>query len=145
MDVNSLQSGANIAYLNGNAAIDTRQLQQDAEDEQQVAKSVTNLAEVKNEEEQAKVNADTADTNSQAVEDALSSVTDFVQSKNQALSFSFDEDSNRSIIKVTDAKSGDVIRQIPTEEVVQLSERIKELQSDVGETIGLGVLLNNQV
>ncbi|WP_111976549.1 flagellar protein FlaG [Algibacillus agarilyticus] len=145
MDVNSLQSGANIAYLNGNAAIDTRQLQQDAEDEQQVAKSVTNLAEVKNEEEQAKVNADTADTNSQAVEDALSSVTDFVQSKNQALSFSFDEDSNRSIIKVTDAKSGDVIRQIPTEEVVKLSERIKELQSDVGETIGLGVLLNNQV
>lgn len=144
MDVNSLQFGSNIAYLNGNAAVDTRQLQQDVEKEQADNNAVTNLSSLKN-EEQAKVNLDVADTNTQAVEDAISSVTDFVQSKNQALSFSFDEESNRSIIKVTDAKSGDVIRQIPSEEVVKLSERIKELQSDVGETIGLGVLLNNQV
>ncbi|GAC34402.1 flagellar protein FlaG [Paraglaciecola polaris] len=72
-----------------------------------------------------------------AVEDALSQINDFVQSKSRQLNFSVDDDSGRQVIKVTDASSGDIIRQIPTEDVLKLSARIQELQSDVGSSVGL--------
>ena len=42
-----------------------------------------------------------------------------------------------------DAESGDIIRQIPTEEVLKLSERLQELQLDVGKVVGL--LFNKHV
>ena len=72
-----------------------------------------------------------------AVDEALSKINDFVQSKSRQLNFSVDDDSGRQVIKVTDAGSGDVIRQIPTEDVLKLSARIQELQSDVGSAVGL--------
>ena len=77
------------------------------------------------------------------IEFALEQVSDFVQVQNRQLNFSFDENSNRSIIKVTDADSGDIIRQIPSEEVLKLAQRINELQTDAGEAIG--VLVNRKV
>jgi flagellar protein FlaG len=109
------------------------------------ASGETNAVDV-NKEQRAKVSDDLADNKvGQEFEVALAEVTEFIQTKNQDLTFSYDNESNRSIIKVTDANSGDVIRQIPTEEVIKLSERIKELQSDVGSSGGIGVLLNNEV
>lgn len=79
---------------------------------------------------------------STTIESAVAEVSDFVQARNRLLAFSIDEDSNRSVVKVTDSESGDVIRQIPSEEVLALSERIKELQTDVGAAVG--VLFNKQ-
>ncbi|WP_026375635.1 flagellar protein FlaG [Aestuariibacter salexigens] len=76
------------------------------------------------------------------IETAVADISDFVQAQNRQLSFSIDEDSRRSVVKVTDSESGEVIRQIPSEEVLALSERIKELQSDVGAAVG--VLFNRQ-
>lgn len=77
------------------------------------------------------------------IEIAVSEVSEFVQARNRQLAFSIDEDSRRSVVKVTDSDSGEVIRQIPSEEVLALSERIKELQSDIGAAVG--VLFNKQV
>jgi flagellar protein FlaG len=71
------------------------------------------------------------------VDEAITQINDFVQSKNRQLNFSIDEDSGRQVVKVTDAGSGDVIRQIPTPEVLKLSARIQELQSDLGSAVGL--------
>lgn len=48
-----------------------------------------------------------------------------------------DDDSGKQVVKVTDSDSGDIIRQIPTEEVLSLSRRIKELQMDVGSAVGM--------
>ena len=42
-----------------------------------------------------------------------------------------------------DANSGDVIRQIPSEDVLALAERIQELQQDIGSSVG--VFIDNQV
>ena len=44
---------------------------------------------------------------------------------------------------VIDGQSGDVIRQIPSEEVLALAARIQELQQDVG--VRVGVFINNEV
>lgn len=76
------------------------------------------------------------------IQTAVEEITEFVQARNRQLAFSIDEESQRSVVKVTDAESGEVIRQIPSEEVLALSERIRELQTDVGAAVG--VLFNKQ-
>lgn len=146
MDIESQQAGISFAYQQGNSAIDVSR-QKNADNSAELAYSSKQAQVIELERrDQTKVNYAEADNlGSENVEAALAEVSDFVQAKSQDLSFSFDSESNRSIIKVTDAGSGEVIRQIPSEEVLKLSERIKSLQSDVGETIGLGVLLNKEV
>jgi len=95
--------------------------------------------------QETKVSNAQADKEEASVEDALAEVSEFVQAKNQNLSFSFDDEANRSVIKVTDSNSGDVIRQIPSEEVLALSERIKNLQTDGENSVGVGVLINKEI
>ena len=77
------------------------------------------------------------------IEAAVSELSGFVQTNKRQLSFSVDEGSNKQVVKVIDAESGDIIRQIPTEEVLKLSERLQELQLDVGKVVGL--LFNKHV
>lgn len=77
------------------------------------------------------------------VSEAISNIQTFVESNQRNLNFSVDEDSRRSIVSVTDASSGDVIRQIPSEEVLQLAERIRELQTEFGSAVG--VFFNREV
>lgn len=80
----------------------------------------------------------TADEISSAVE----GLKDFAKTSNRQLNFSIDEGSAKQVVKVTDAESGEVIRQIPSEEILKLSERLQELQSDLGATVG--ILFNKQ-
>ena len=75
--------------------------------------------------------------NPQNLEEAILEVNEFVQTRNKQLNFSVDDDSGKQVVKVTDSDSGDIIRQIPTEEVLSLSRRIKELQMDVGSAVGM--------
>ena len=88
-------------------------------------------------------NSEGLNSNSGNIENAVAEISEFVQSQNRSLAFSVDEKSQRSVVKVTDTESGEIIRQIPSEEVLALSERIKELQTDVGAAVG--VLFNKQV
>jgi flagellar protein FlaG len=68
---------------------------------------------------------------------AVSKLSEFVQISNRQLNFSVDEGSNKLVVKVTDVESGEVIRQIPSEEVLKLSERLQEMQTEVGTAVGL--------
>lgn len=89
---------------------------------------------------------ETADTETVVQEEVSSAVNDiqeFIQNSQRSLNFSFNEDARRSVVSVTDVDTGDVIRQIPSEEVLQLAERIRELQSDVGSAVG--VFFNREV
>ena len=45
------------------------------------------------------------------------------------INFSLDDSSGRVVVKVTDTKSGDVIRQIPSEEALKLAESLSEARS----------------
>jgi flagellar protein FlaG len=74
---------------------------------------------------------------------AVGELSDFAKASNRQLNFSVDESSERPVVKVTDTESGEVIRQIPSEEVLKLSERLRDLQSDLGNTVG--ILFNKQV
>lgn len=79
----------------------------------------------------------------QDIEVAVGEVRDFVQSQRRNLDFTFNQESNQSIVQVTDNETGELIRQIPSEEVLALSDRIKGLQSDLGEAVG--VLFSREV
>lgn len=103
--------------------------------------------EVSNSTNASNTNADTQDSSdepaAQEIESAVGEISEFVQAQNRNLNFSYTEESNRSVVKVTDSETGDLIRQIPSEEVLKLSERIRDLQSDVGAAVG--VLFNKEV
>lgn len=63
------------------------------------------------------------------VEAAVATIQDFVQSVRRDLNFSLEEGSGRVVVKVMDSGSGDVIRQIPSEEALQLAENLSEVRS----------------
>jgi flagellar protein FlaG len=54
-------------------------------------------------------------------------LTDMMAIMQKGLKFSVDEDSGHRVIKVQDVASGDIIRQIPSEEALQLAEKLSEV------------------
>ena len=62
-----------------------------------------------------------------AFEEVASKLQEFVNLIDKKLQFSVDEDSGRQVVRVTDKLSGDVIRQIPSEEVLRLARNLSDL------------------
>ncbi len=65
----------------------------------------------------------------QQVEAAVKSLNDYVQSVQRNLHFQYDKDSGRSIIKVVDRVTQEVIRQIPEESALKLARKLNEQHS----------------
>ena len=55
----------------------------------------------------------------------------FVGTFNRGLEFKVDEDSGRNVVKVIDRHSGDTIRQIPTEELLDVIARLAEASGGI--------------
>lgn len=60
------------------------------------------------------------------LESAVASINDYVQSVQRDLQFSIDEELNKTVIKVVDVGSGELIRQIPEEIFLELARKLKE-------------------
>lgn len=63
------------------------------------------------------------------MEAAVSSIQEFAQSIQRNLNFSLDDSTGRVVVKVTDGVSGEVIRQIPSEDALRLAESLDEVRS----------------
>tara|TARA_B100000809_G_scaffold115908_1_gene114065 strand:+ start:245 stop:658 length:414 start_codon:yes stop_codon:yes gene_type:complete len=63
---------------------------------------------------------------SEQLERVAQKLQDFVGEMNKGLEFSVDKDSGRDVIKVIDKNSGDLIKQYPTEEVLDLVAKLSE-------------------
>ncbi|MCP4492702.1 MAG: flagellar protein FlaG [Gammaproteobacteria bacterium] len=61
----------------------------------------------------------------QQLEDSVSQLNELVQSVQRDLRFSIDEFSGDTVIQVLDTKTEEVIRQIPSEEVLALAKNIE--------------------
>ena len=59
---------------------------------------------------------------------ALEEVEKAVAPMAQSLQFSLDKDSGRTVVKVMDTDTNEVIRQIPTEEVLAISKAVDKLK-----------------
>jgi flagellar protein FlaG len=64
----------------------------------------------------------------QQVEAILAEVRQLVEPVAQNLRFSLDQSTGRTIVRVVDASTDEVIRQIPTEEVLAISRALDRLQ-----------------
>ena len=86
--------------------------------------------------EQTKLNVEQEDkgqvkgptkVNEQEVAEVVTEVNDFLKNMNRNLSFSVDKDSGDSIITIRDSESDEVIRQIPSEELLVIRKKMDYL------------------
>lgn len=59
---------------------------------------------------------------------AVQSINNTLSNLSQNLEFSVDENSNRTIVKVVDQQSGQVLRQLPSKEVLEIAKALDRLQ-----------------
>ena len=82
----------------------------------------------------------------QAVQDAAEQIGQFLTSINSDLNISVDRDVNTTVVKVVNRNNSEVIRQIPSEEVLSLMRRMSEIAQQTGASgNNSGVLLSDQV
>jgi flagellar protein FlaG len=62
----------------------------------------------------------------QPLQDAIGTLNDFVQVVKRDLQFTLDEELGRTVVRVVDSASGDLIRQIPEEVFLELARKVKE-------------------
>ena len=74
-------------------------------------------------------NKGTSEPNREQVLAAVTDMQDFVQATHHNIQFQLDENSGRMLVKVTERDTGEVIRQIPSEEAVRLAEGLSEIRS----------------
>lgn len=71
---------------------------------------------------------------SKALDSAVSDIQSFVQGIRRNLNFSIDDATGEVVVKVIDAESGKVVRQMPSEEVLKLAARLDDVRSLMFET-----------
>ena len=139
MEINTSQVGQDFAVPRMDIAADSIRTNSSTQDSmgagQKQAKDISVPAEIEKRE--------SVNVSAEQIEAAVSQLSNFVQTNSRQLNFSVDEGSNKLVVKVTDAESGKIIRQIPSEEVLKLSERLQDLQTEVGTAVGL--LFSKQV
>jgi len=62
------------------------------------------------------------------VQQAAKQVQQIVQAQTSNLTFSVDQGSGKTIVKLMDSETGKVIRQIPSEEMIAMSEAMDKMQ-----------------
>ena len=118
-----------------NSADKTTKLEQE-----QLAKPAE-ISDVRASENSLKGNASQADNNTREVSpelnQAVSELSDYAAQSNLKLAFSIDEQTDKSVVTVKDQESGDVIRQIPSQELLDIAAQMKQITSDNGSAVGL--------
>jgi flagellar protein FlaG len=73
-------------------------------------------------------NSQNAQTPREALQSALDKVEKFISVAASDIEFSIDEESGTTVVKIVDRDSKEVIRQIPSEEMLELSRALDRLQ-----------------
>lgn len=60
------------------------------------------------------------------LEEAIATINDYVQSIQRDLQFSVDEELDKTVVKVVDSHSGEVIRQIPDAVFMELARKLQD-------------------
>lgn len=78
--------------------------------------------------QQAVKQADHTEANRQQVEDAVKAVNEFIKPLNNSLQFNIDDDTGKTVVKVVDMATKEVIRQFPSEEMLSIAKAIDKMQ-----------------
>ena len=63
-----------------------------------------------------------------ALKEAAEKINDFIESMTTDLQFSFDRDAERMVVKVLSRRDGEVIRQIPSKEALEIAKALDTLK-----------------
>lgn len=63
------------------------------------------------------------------IDAAVADIQSFVQTVKRGLNFNVDDSSGEVVVKVIDTDSGKLVRQIPSEELLKLAERLEDIRS----------------
>lgn len=77
------------------------------------------------------------------LEQAIEIISDFMQLSTKNVNFQQDNSSDKTVIKVFDGESKELIKQFPSEEILDIAKKIIELRQDVGAKTG--ILLDEKV
>lgn len=117
MDVSAVAANPSMVNLDGKAAATEAEQVTHEQKVQQVAGS----QEAALQEEPAK------ELDSEALMSVTDELNDMMSLMRKGLAFRVDEDSGQSVVSVMDVASGDVIRQIPNEEALELAQKLAEV------------------
>lgn len=69
-----------------------------------------------------------------SVEEAFEEINAAMQAWDTGMRFEIDEDTQQVVVSIVDTKSGDVLRQIPSEEVLHIAKMIAQFQGKLVST-----------
>lgn len=69
-----------------------------------------------------------AEASRQQLEEAVKAVNDFLKPINNSIQFNLDDDTGKTIVKVVDVATKDVIRQFPSEEMLSIAKAIDQMK-----------------
>lgn len=67
-------------------------------------------------------------TNIEELNTVIKSVNDIIKPFNNSLQFNIDQDSGRTVVKIMDSTTQEVIKQIPSEEMLALAKALDQLK-----------------
>lgn len=82
------------------------------------------------------VNGDKVSLSAEEIEGIIKELNQFIQIFNTKIAFEIDKETKKTILRIVDVETNEVIRQIPPEELLKISRRISEL---------LGLIINEKV
>jgi len=100
-----------------------------AENRQKVAAQATQAADV--EGNILPPETQKAEISSEELQQAVAQLNESVQQIQRDLLFSVDDSSGRTVVRVVNTETEEVVRQMPTEEVLRISRNIKDQVGDV--------------
>ncbi|CAK4067048.1 flagellar protein FlaG [Vibrio sp. MarTm2] len=113
------ESGTKIASKNEGVLLDS--LKKEPQVNEKVSESAAQAVErvIEATKEREKLNREER-------ERVVEQVNDFISSINKGLSFRVDEESGRDVVTIYEADTGDIIRQIPDEELLEILRRLRD-------------------
>jgi len=74
--------------------------------------------------EKIKETTEEKESSEQSLDSAVKQLNSYVQSINRNLEFNIDKDNGRTVVKVIDAETDELIRQIPNEEALEIAKNL---------------------
>lgn len=118
-------------------------------DPNQIENSTTKKVADVTAEEQAKkleekaIEEKSEQTEEAELDEAIEVVSDFLNITSRSVNFQLHDESEKTVIKVYDNDTKELIKQFPSEEVLEIAKRIVSLREDVGRKTG--ILLDEKV
>ena len=89
------------------------------------------------------VNLPTQEEQEQELASAIETVASFIEPQIRNVNFTQDDTTGQRVIRVFDAESDELIKQFPSDEILELAERIRGLQEEIVDRTG--ILIDDKV